>query len=251
MFGSLLRLLAGCTVLVAGGWAAHAADPPVDADFVFWQDRLLGRESGIYENGDSVFVVSRVPVSSRTRIRAKEAALLESSSLLRNWAFEQARRDRGAEPARPADIAAMAVFNDKHSPGWRIPPWRIDALGRQLPTRESDGFLHQAQVYDRETLLRAIPDGYRRHPADDETATAFATIAQAAFRRDPESFSASVSGLSGVASLDAGAVAEAALRHEAEERHDLALASALLAFGATRDETIRTKVAHLLEETQP
>ena len=193
MFGSLLRLLAGCTVLVAGGWAAHAADPPVDADFVFWQDRLLGRESGIYENGDSVFVVSRVPVSSRTRIRAKEAALLESSSLLRNWAFEQARRDRGAEPARPADIAAMAVFNDKHSPGWRIPPWRIDALGRQLPTRESDGFLHQAQVYDRETLLRAIPDGYRRHPADDETATAFATIAQAAFRRDPESFSASVS----------------------------------------------------------
>ena len=51
--------------------------------------------------------------------------------------------------------------------------------------------------------------------------------------------------------VDAGAVAEAALRHEAEERHDLALASALLAFGATRDETIRAKVAHLLEETQP
>jgi hypothetical protein len=174
----LRRILAACAVFLAGGPAVCAADPPVDADFAFWQDELPGRAGGVYERGESVFVVSRVPVKPRTRTRAKEEALLEASALLRNWAFGQTRRERGDEPRRPAGVSDMAAFNDRESPGWRIPPWRIDVHGRQFPAREAGGFLQQVQVYDRKTLLAAVPDSYRRHPSDEEVAAAFSAISR-------------------------------------------------------------------------
>lgn len=190
MAGFLHRIPLIFAALAAVGFAAHAADPAVDGEFVFWQDKLLGRESGIYEREHSVFVVSRVPVQPGKRMRTAATALLECSALLQNWAFEQTRRERGAEPRRPKGIAWMVKFNDQTSPVWRIPPWRIDVPGRQFPSREAGGFLYQAQVYERETLLSAIPASYRRHPSDEAVMSTFAELASAAFRRDAAGFAA-------------------------------------------------------------
>ena len=169
---------AALAVLFLCGLAAKPADPPGDADFAYWQGELLGKASGVYECGESVFVVSRVPVTPKTRARVREAATLESSALLRDWAFRQMRRERGAEPRRAAEVSAMAVVNDRMNPGWRIPPWQIDVAGRQFPSREISGFYYQGLVFSREALLAAIPDSYRRHPSDEEVVAAFAKISE-------------------------------------------------------------------------
>lgn len=176
MADSPFRPLAALAALLLCGLAAFAADPPGDTDFAYWQGELLGKASGVYERGESVFVVSRVPVTPKTRAQAREAAMLESSALMRDWAFRQMRRERGTEPRRSAEISKMAVVNDRLCPGWRIPPWQIDVVGRQFPPREISGFYHQGQVFRRAALLAAIPDSYRRHPFDEEVVAAFAKI---------------------------------------------------------------------------
>ncbi len=180
MSGFPRQVLAGCLAILAGGSAAFAADPPVDEAFVYWQDNLLGKENRVVEHGDLVFVVVRVPIWNDSRAKAREKAMLESSSLLKAWAYEQTRKERGAKPRRPAAIARMEKFNDTVSPGWRIPPWRISVSGRQIPAREIGGFYCQGLVYDRKTLLAAIPETYRRHPSDEAVAAVFEALSAAA-----------------------------------------------------------------------
>ena len=172
------------------GLVAIAANPSADQQFVYYQDKLLGRESGVYEDGDSVFVLARIAVLPENRLRLEGAAMLEFSAQLRRWALEQTRRDRGDEPPRSAVVVRMAAFNDETDPDWRFPPWRVSVGGRQFPSRETGGFFVQGQVYSKEALLKAIPESYRRHPTDAEVFAAFARNAAAAARKDRKAFAA-------------------------------------------------------------
>ena len=250
MPGLFRFVLPVCAGLLAGGWAAFAADPPADGDFAFWQDELCGKEAGVYERGDSVFVVSRVPVTPRTRPQAKQAdALLQASALLKRWVWEQTRGERGKEPVRPAAVAAMAAFNDQAAPGWRIPACRIEVPGRQFPSRELGGFYHQGQVYVRETLLAAVPEAFRRHPTGEEVAEAFAKLASAAYRKDPAAFAGSIP--RPPAPLDAEAVADSALRLEELGQPVPARVTALLALGLSKAQSVREKTSRLLPQPNP
>lgn len=180
-----LRELVVFTLL---GQAAQAASPAVDEQFVHWQDNLLGRESGVYEKDGYLFVQVRLSVEPKNRMRMKGMALQESSAQLRRWALEQTARYRGQNPPYPAAVARMAAFNDETDPDWRFPPWRVTVGGRQFPARETGGFYVQGQVYNKEALLKAIPDAYRHHPTQEAIATAFARNAAAAARKDKAAF---------------------------------------------------------------
>lgn len=184
------RILLAGTVFLLCASAAFAAEPTADRQFVYWQNRLLGKESGVYVDGDSVYVHVRMPIDPKARLRLKGMAMQEFSAQLRRWALEQTRRDRGGEPSRPAAVARMAAFNDEADPDWRFPPWRVAIGGRQFPSREAGGFFVQGQVYNKESLLKAIPDSYRRQPTNDEVLSAFARNAAAAHRKDKAAFAA-------------------------------------------------------------
>ena len=182
--------LAACLVLALCGSAAIAAEPPIDEQFVYYQDNLLGKESGVYERDGFLFVLVRLPVASSNRMRMKGVALMEFSAQLRRWALEQTARDRGGEPSYPAAIAWMAAFNDEADPNWRIPQWRVNIVGRQFPARETGGFYIQGQVYKKDALVKAIPDSYRRQPTNDEVLSAFTRNAAAVVRKDKRAFAA-------------------------------------------------------------
>lgn len=184
------RVLFAVVASLLFGSAAIAAEPPVDEQFVYWQDKLLGKESGAYEHDEFLFVQVRLPVQSQNRMRMKGVAMQEFSEQLRRWALEQTRRDRRGEPSRPAAVARMAAFNDEADPDWRFPPWRVSVGGRQFPSRETGGFYVQGQVYSKEALLKAIPESYRRHPTDAEVLAAFVRNAAAAARKDRKAFAA-------------------------------------------------------------
>lgn len=172
------------------GSAAFAAEPLEDEQSIYYQDKLFGKESGVYEKDGYLFVLVRLPVQSQNRTRMKGMALLEFSTQLRRWALEQTRRDRGGEPSRSAAVSRMEAFNDEIDPDWRFPPWSIHIGGRQFPLRETGGFFVQGQVYSKEALLKAIPESYRRHPTDAEVLAAFVRNAAAAARKDRKAFAA-------------------------------------------------------------
>lgn len=184
------QALVACMAFLLCGSAAIAAEPPVDEQFVYYQDKLLGKESGVYEHDGFLYVVARIPVQSQNRMRMKGMAMQEFSAQLRRWALEQARRDRGKKPSYPAAIAWMAAFNDEADPNWRFPQWRVNIAGRQFPARETGGFYIQGQVYKKDAIVKAIPDNYRRQPTNDEVLSAFARNAAAAVRKDKRAFAA-------------------------------------------------------------
>ena len=184
------QALFACVAFILCGSAAIAAEPPIDRQFVYYQDKLLGRESGVYEHDGFLYVVVRMPVQSQNRMRMNGLAMQEFSAQLRRWALEQTRRDRGGEPSRSAAIARMEDINDETDSSWRFPSWRINIGGREFPAREIGGFFVQGQVYSKEALLKAIPESYRRHPTDAEIFAAFARNAAAAARKDRKAFAA-------------------------------------------------------------
>ena len=183
-------VLAACVAFALFGSAAIAAEPSADEQFVYYQDKLLGKESGVYEQNGYLFVLVRIPSASGNRIRMKGMALQEFSAQLRRWALEQTARDRGEKPSYPAAIAWMAAFNDEADPNWRFPQWRVNIAGRQFPARETGGFYIQGQVYKKDALVKAIPDSYRRQPTSDEILLAFARNAAAVVRKDKRAFAA-------------------------------------------------------------
>jgi hypothetical protein len=185
---SVKRILLSAFSVVLCASAAIAADAPDDAEFVYWQDSLVGKESGVYEHRDSVFAVVRIPLASGNRMRMKSMAMQQFSAQLRRWALEQTARERGKEPAYPAAVADMAALNDELLPGWEIPNWQISIGCRQFPPREKDGFYMQCQVYQKAALLKAIPQSFRRYPTVDETMDVFAKNAVTAFRKDKKAF---------------------------------------------------------------
>jgi len=136
-----------------------AADPP--ARLTTYREQVQGRETGVYEIGDDLYVHVLMPVDkSENTSRLKMRASLKANDLLRQWAFDYTKEDRAKMPVVPEGFARVVEILDDANPLWRLGDWKIRLTGQEHSGQDGKGFW-LGQIVGKADMVKQIPESLR------------------------------------------------------------------------------------------
>ena len=164
-----LNLCVGLMV-VALPFLGNAKDSGEDMVFLHYQNVIKIRDTGIYDDGDLLYVQVKLPFDrKRESIKQKKAqAVMVAYDLLKDWAIEYSSPERNKKDTSPAGVQFAKSIIVKYLPGWQFREWSPAFSIREFPHDEEDGYYIMGQSMAKADVIKCIPSSFFKPVANDD-----------------------------------------------------------------------------------
>ena len=127
---------------------------------MYYQNTVMGCDTGIYEHGGLVYVLVKLPYQygKDRKDRKRLKAVFEARSLLKQWLSEEAQKSRTEPRKLPAGYERIRTLMDEEDSSWQMVEWNLPKCPmREMIPHLKDGVFVFAQVFERKDLMKALP----------------------------------------------------------------------------------------------
>ena len=172
------------TVLALAGTLAFA-DAPADR-FGIYQEKVKGRESGVYAVGEDLYVQVKMPAGTGSRaasVRAK--AVMAAHDLLRQWVIDSTASARSSGGVTvPEGVRLMMAVNDSIVPQWRFLDWKMSSRGQEFNSNDGK-VLQLGQIFAKADVLASVPESFSKAvPPKDQIVNSLRSLFPMALKKD-------------------------------------------------------------------
>lgn len=158
----------------------------LDNVFLHYQNIVQPRETGVYEDGDMLYIHVRIPFDrSKEKVKEKRArAIFAAQDLLKQWAIDYSAPERNREDNSPKGVKEAKNIVARYLPGWHFKEWPPRLSMREFPHLSADGFYVMGQAVAKDDVVRNIPKTFFKPFAAEDWNEALAKAIEAGIKKD-------------------------------------------------------------------
>lgn len=168
-----LNLCVGLMIVVLP-FLGNAEESGEDMVFLHYQNVIKLRDTGVYDDGDLLYVQVKLPFNRRKEsVKQKKAqAVMTAYDQLKNWAIEYSAPERNKKDSSTAGVQFVKSIIVKYLPGWQFREWAPAFSMREFPHDEEDGYYIIGQSMAKADVIKCIPSSFFKPFATDDWNTA-------------------------------------------------------------------------------
>jgi len=144
--------------------SVKADEGEVDAEFLYYQNVIQPRETGVYENDGKLYIQVREAYdSTRENRKAKRARVIfKAQEMLKQWAIEYSAPQRNQADESPDGVKFAKGIVAHYLPGWQFREWSPRFSMREFPHLTDDGWYVMGQSVPKRAVIDCIPQSFYR-----------------------------------------------------------------------------------------